>query len=77
MQLYNIDGCGYCAIVRKALARLDLEYEKINVPWAHHQRAEVMQVSGQATVPVLVDGDVVLSDEWDILDYLDKKYPKT
>jgi glutathione S-transferase len=26
-------------------------------------------------VPVLVDGDVVLSDEYEIIDYLKKTYP--
>ncbi len=74
IQLYNIDGCGYCAMVREQLAKLGLEYDKIDVPWPHHQRSEVMDISGQTTVPVLVDGDVVLSDEHDIIDYLKIKY---
>ena len=32
-------------------------------------------MSGQTTVPVLVDGDVVLDDEYEIIDYLKKTYP--
>ena len=74
MKLYNIDGCGYCAMVREVLANLQIEYEKIDVPWLHHLRKEVHEVSGQTTVPVLVDGDVVLDDEYDIIDHLKKTY---
>ena len=75
MKLYNIDGCGYCAIVRSTLKQLDLDYETVNVPWAHHERAEVHEVSGQYMVPVLIDGEVTLSDEYEIIDYLKKTYP--
>ena len=75
MKLYNIDGCGYCGMVRSVLKQLELDYETVVVPWAHHERAEVYQVSGQNMVPVLVDGEVVLSDEYEIIDYLKKTYP--
>ncbi len=74
MKLYNIDGCGYCAMVRSVLDRLDIDYEKIDVPWAHHERRNVFEVSGQYMVPVLVDGEVVMSDEYKIIDYLKKTY---
>ena len=75
LKLYNIDGCGYCAMVRSTLKQLELGYEIISVPWSHHERKEVFEVSGQNMVPVLVDGDVVLSDEYEIIDYLKKTYP--
>lgn len=74
LELYNLDGCGYCTMVRNALARLKLEYKKIDVPWQHSLRKEVFAVSGQYTVPVLVDGDKVFDDENEIVDYLDKTY---
>ena len=74
MKLYNIDVCGYCAMVRSVLDRLDIDYEKIDVPWAHHERRNVFEVSGQYMVPVLVDGGVVMSDEYKIIDYLKKTY---
>ncbi|NIP99651.1 MAG: glutaredoxin [Nitrospinaceae bacterium] len=74
IQLYNIDGCGYCAMVRNVLQQLDLEYKKIDVPWAHHLRQEVYEVSGQYMVPVLVDGNTVLDDEFEIIDYLKRTY---
>ncbi len=75
IKLYNIDGCGYCAMVRNVLDELGLEFEKIDVPWPHLQRDEVFRVSGQYTVPVMVDGDVVLDDEFKIIDYLKSTYP--
>ena len=75
MKLYNIHGCGYCAMVRDAMAQMGLEYEKVDVPWSHPERKEVYEVSGQTTVPVLVDGDTVLADEYEIIDYLKKTYP--
>jgi glutathione S-transferase len=75
IKLYNIDGCGYCAMVRTVLKQLELDYETIDVPWSHHERAEVLQVSGQTMVPVLVHGEVILSDEYEIIDYLKKTYP--
>ena len=74
MKLYNIDGCGYCAMVRSVLDQLDIDYEKIDVPWAHHERRNVFEVSGQYMVPVLVDDEVVMSDEYQIIDYLKKTY---
>lgn len=74
MKLYNIDGCGYCAMVREVLTNLQIDYKKIEVPWPHHLRKEVHEVSGQSQVPVLVDGEVVLDDEYDIIDYLKKTY---
>ena len=75
IKLYNIDGCGYCVMVREVLKQLELDYETIDVPWAHHDRTEVLQVSGQSMVPVLVHGEVILSDEYEIIDYLKKTYP--
>jgi glutaredoxin 3 len=75
MKLYNLDGCGYCAMVREVLAEMNLEYEKVEVPWPHQQRKEVYEVSGQTTVPVLVDGKIILDDEYEIIDYLKKTYP--
>ena len=74
MKLYNIDGCGNCAMVRNELTQMGIEYEKIDVPWSHSERKEVYEVSGQTTVPVLVDGDTILADEYEIIDYLKNNY---
>jgi glutathione S-transferase len=62
-------------MVRDAMAQMGLEYETIDVPWSHPERKEVYEVSGQTTVPVLVDGDTILADEYEIINYLKKTYP--
>lgn len=77
MKLYDLASCPYCAMVRDKLAELNLSYETISVPPSRPDRHEVYRVSGQWTVPVLVDGDVVLDDEEKILPYLDRKYGRT
>ncbi len=76
MKLYQFESCPYCKMVRERLSALQITYINVNVPRDKSQRHEVEQVSGQRTVPVLVDGDTVLDDEEKILPYLDKKYAK-
>ncbi len=74
IHLYHLTGCPYCHMVRDRLDDLGLEYESVEVPGPHFERTEVFRVSGQYTVPVLVDGDVVLADENEIMAYLNKTY---
>lgn len=76
MKLYNLSGCPYCAMVCQKLTELGIECEKVEVPRDRSQRKEVFDVSGQWTVPVLVDGDVMLDDEEKIIPYLEEKYGK-
>ena len=74
MRLIDAARCPYCARVRKKMTDLLLDYKTVNVPHSHAQRDIVKEVSGQTSIPVLVDGDVVLDDDDDIIPYLDKKY---
>ena len=76
MKLYNLETCPYCKMVRDKLDQLGLEYEKVDVPPNRMERHEVFEVSKQWTVPVMVDGDVMLDDEEKILPYLEEKYGK-
>ncbi len=75
-KMYNLEHCPYCKMVRDKCDELGVEYDKVNVPANRADRHEVHQVSGQWTVPVWVDGDVMLDDEEKILPYLDQKYGK-
>ncbi len=75
MTLYNLEGCPYCRMVTDVLDAKQLAYKKIEVPAPRHLRKEVIAVSGQPLVPVLVDGDKILKDEDEILAYLKQKYP--
>ena len=72
--LYHVAWCPDCREVRQKLADLQLEYEQVVVPDFRPMRKVVQEVSGQYYVPVLKDGDTVLTETDDILDYLDKTY---
>jgi glutathione S-transferase len=74
--LYQAEWCPYCARVRSKLTDLLLDYKNVNVPRSHDERAEVKAASGQTSIPVMVDGDVVLDDDDDIIPYLEKTYGK-
>jgi glutaredoxin 3 len=74
MKLYNAQWCWYCQRVRRKLDELGLDYECVEVPIRHSERHEVMEVSGQSSVPVLVDGPVVLDDDDTIIPYLEERY---
>jgi len=74
--LYQAEWCPYCARVRQKLTDLLLDFKNVNVPRAHAERVEVKAASGQTSIPVLVDGDVVLDDDDDIIPYLEKVYGK-
>jgi glutathione S-transferase len=49
-----------------------LEYQKIEVP--RNDKSELIKISGQELVPVLVDNDKVIVDSTDIIEYLEKYY---
>jgi mycoredoxin len=72
--LYHVDWCPECEVVRQKLTDLGLSYEDIVVPDIRSMRKQVHQVSGQYYVPVLMDGDLVLTETADILAYLDERH---
>jgi len=74
LTLYQFESCPYCQMVRQKLSDLELTYKSVCVSPDRDRRPGVIQVSGQASVPVLVDGNVVLSDEGEIVRYLDQNY---
>jgi glutathione S-transferase len=71
---YHVNWCPECAVVREKLAELGLDYEDVVVPDFRPMRKQVYDVSGQHYVPVLKDGDKVLTETQDILSYLDDSY---
>ena len=73
LTLYHVPWCPECDIVREKLAELGLEYEDVIVPDARRDRKQVHEVSGQYYVPVLKDGDLVLTETRDILSHLDQR----
>jgi mycoredoxin len=74
LTLYHVTWCPDCRDVRQKLTDLHLECEQVVVPDFRPMRKVVHEVSGQYYVPVLKDGDLVLTETDDILDHLDKTY---
>jgi mycoredoxin len=76
LTLYHVRWCPECAVVRDKLAQLGLAYEEIVVPDFRPMRKQVFEVSAQYYVPVLKDGDTILSETHEILTYLERHYAK-
>ncbi|PHK96535.1 glutathione S-transferase [Pseudoroseomonas rhizosphaerae] len=79
-ELYELAGADparrfspYCWRSRMALAHKGLEAACI--PWRFTD-SQAIAFSGQDKVPVLVDGDRVVSDSWAIAEYLEERYPE-
>jgi glutathione S-transferase len=62
----------YCWRIRFALRHKQLDFETVGCRFADK---DVIAFSGQERVPVLVDGDTVVSDSWAIACYLEQTYP--
>lgn len=73
--LYQVEWCQYCHRVRQTLTELGLTYTAVNVPFERSARHEVLEASGQDGVPVLVDGETVLTTSDDIIKHLRATYP--
>ncbi len=78
-QLYELTGADptrrfspFCWRARMALAHKGLEAECI--PWRFTE-TDRLAFAHHDKVPVLVDGDTVVPESWDIAAYLDRAYP--
>ena len=76
LTLFQLEWCPSCHGVRQVMTELGLTYTAANVPYRREERAQVMTVSGQESVPVLQDGDRVLADAASIVSYLRATYPR-
>lgn len=74
MRLYHRWKCPWCAAARQGIENVGAPVELIEVPYPRDERTEVMAVSGQAKVPVLVDGDEVIIDSRRIVRHLYERY---
>ena len=74
MTLYYTDWCPECILVKQRLSSLGVSYEGICVPDSRAERTQVQEVSNQSYVPVLTDGDLVLTETSDILAHLEKTH---
>ncbi len=65
-----------CGAVERRLGKLGLEHQTERVPYQRSARPEIEELTRQRRVPVLVDGDEVISDSKRIVEYLEWKYSK-
>lgn len=75
MQLYHFPTSPFARRVRLALWHKGLVVELRDARASDQHMADVRRLNPLHTVPVLVDGDVVLGDSNAILHYLDRKVP--
>ena len=65
-----------CGAVERRLRKLGLEHGTERVPYRRSSRPEIEELTQQRRVPVLVDGDEVISDSKRILQHLDFRYAR-
>ena len=63
-----------CGSVARRLRRHGVDHRTERVPYRRADRPEIVELTGQTRVPVLVDGDEVIHDSKRIGQYLDWKY---
>ena len=74
MRLYHRWKCPWCAAARQAIDNVGADVELVEVPYPREERTMVVAVSGQARVPVLVDGDDVVVDSRHVVRHLYQRY---
>ncbi|MEG0014606.1 MAG: glutaredoxin domain-containing protein [Cellulosilyticaceae bacterium] len=60
IKIYSVEWCGPCNKVKKYLDSKGVAYEVVTVADAHEDRAVVLEVSGQRSVPVTTIKDKVI-----------------
>lgn len=63
-----------CGAVARRLHRLGVEHRTERVPYRRSERPEIVELTRQERIPVLVDGDEVIHDSKRILQYLERTY---
>ena len=69
--LFRLECCPYCAKAEAALDEKKVEYEKIEVPRSKEERKELKLISGQDSVPVLLEVIGAQDQDDDILEWLE------
>ncbi len=73
MKLYQAEWCPFSHRVRAKLTELGIDYELINVPASTQKREELEEVVGTKSIPVLVDGERIITDSGEAISYLEQK----
>jgi glutathione S-transferase len=63
-----------CGAAERKLRKLGIEHRTERVPRRRSNRPEIVELTGQRRVPVLVDGDEIVHDSKRIVEYLEHRY---
>ena len=77
LELYDIENCPYCRLVRETLCELDLDVRILPCPRGGTRfRPQAVDKGGQAMFPLLHDPNtgVLMYESRDIIDYLQRTY---
>jgi glutaredoxin 3 len=74
IKLYQAEWCPFSHRIRAKLTELGIDYEAVNVSASAEKRAELKEITGNSTIPVLADGEKVFLDSSEILSYLGEEY---
>ncbi|KAE9446180.1 hypothetical protein C3L33_21921, partial [Rhododendron williamsianum] len=78
LKLYSYfrSSCSHRVRIALKLKGLEYEYKAVNLLKGEHFSPEFTKLNPIGYVPVLVDEDIVVSDSFAILMYLEEKYPQ-
>ena len=68
--LFRLEGCPYCKRAEDALRKKGIKYRKIEVSTEKSKREILKKVSGQDSVPVLVEVIGAKNQDDDIIEWL-------
>jgi len=63
-----------CGKVARRLKKNGVEFETRRVPMSRSRRPEIIELTGQDRVPVLVSGDEIIHDSRRILEYTELEW---
>ncbi len=78
LKLYCFPRSGNSREVKIVLAEKDIPFETIDIRAnpSVKEDSEFLKASPNKTVPAIIDGDVYLSEAYDINEYLEEQYPQ-
>ena len=74
IELFQAEWCPHSHRVRQRLTELGVDFVARQVEADPDARRALEKVSGQTSIPTLVDGDVVVTDPAQIIAYLDERF---
>ena len=63
-----------CGRAARSLRQAGVEFETERVPLGKSRRPEIVELTGQKRVPVLVHGDEVVHDSRRIVEYVEREF---